>query len=81
MSTELIYDGRPQKRKFIRENLKIGFRKPRSRKPLIMGNIEAGVSHFLCTEHNVWQPINDTLKPSKIKGMPGLSWLKNGNKE
>jgi hypothetical protein len=29
MSTELIYDGKPQKRKFIRENLKIDFRKPR----------------------------------------------------
>jgi hypothetical protein len=56
MSTELIYDGRPQKRKFIREDLKIGFRKLRSRKPLFMGNIKAGVSHFLCPEHMVWLP-------------------------
>ena len=52
MSTELIYDGRPRKCKFSREKLKIGFRKPRSRKPRILGNIEEGVSHFLRTEHN-----------------------------
>ena len=56
MFTELIYDGRPQKRKFMRENLKVGFRKPRSHKPRMMGNIEESVSHFLCPKHMVWLP-------------------------
>ena len=56
MLTELIYDGKPQRQKFLREKLKVGFRKPRSRKPRWMGDIEEGVSHFLCPEHKVWLP-------------------------
>lgn len=56
MSTELKYDGKPSQSKFIRDKLKVGFRKPRSRKPRWMGNIEVGVSHFLCPEHIVWLP-------------------------
>jgi len=85
MFTELIYDGRPQKRKFIRENLKIGFRKPRSHKPRIMGNIGEGVSHFLCPEHKVWLPKQryyETLEEKRnariILAEDWLQGLKNG---
>lgn len=56
ISSDLQYDGRPSNRKFIREKLKYGFRKPIRRKPLWMGDIEDGVSHFLCPDHPTWLP-------------------------
>ncbi len=54
--SEIEYDGRPRQRKFIRKILNVGFRKPKGRKPRMMGNIEDCVSHFLCFEHKVWLP-------------------------
>ena len=85
ISTELIYDGKPRRRKFIREKLKVGFRKLRSYKPKLMGNIEEGVSHFLCPEHNVWLPNQryDTSREDKrnarvILAEDWLHGLKNG---
>ena len=56
ISSDLNYDGRPSKRKFLRDKLKFGLRRQRRRKPLWMGDIEAGVSHFLCPDHPTWLP-------------------------
>ena len=56
MMTNLIYDGKPSRRKFQREGLKIGVRKQCGRKPQMMGDIADGVSHFLCPEHHAWLP-------------------------
>ena len=85
MATELIYDGKPQHRKFIREILNIGFRKPRSRKPRMMGNIEESVSHFLCPEHKVWLPnqryditLEEKRNARMIQAEELLQGLKNG---
>jgi len=52
----LEYDGRPRHRKFFRETQKIGWKKPRQRKPRWMEDIEEGVSHFLCPEVKAWLP-------------------------
>ena len=56
ISSDLNYDGRPSQRKFLRDKLKYGFRKPIGRKPYWMGDIENGVSHFLCPDHPTWLP-------------------------
>jgi hypothetical protein len=56
ISSDLLYDGRPSQRKFLRDKLKYGIRKPIRRKPLWMGDIENGVSHFLCPDHPTWLP-------------------------
>ncbi|MCF7809633.1 hypothetical protein K9N50_01455 [bacterium] len=56
ISSDLNYDGRPSQRKFLRDKLKYGFRKPIGRKPYWMGDIENGVSHFLCPDHEIWLP-------------------------
>jgi len=56
MMTNLIYDGKPSRRKFLRDKLRIGFRKPFGRKPRWMGDIEDGVSHFLYSDHSIWLP-------------------------
>jgi len=56
ISSDLKYDGRPSQRKFLRDKLKFGLRRQRRRKPLWMGDIEAGVSHFLCPDHPTWLP-------------------------
>jgi len=56
MITDLLYDGKPSRRKFQRERLKIGARKTVEHEPQIMGDIEDGVSHFLCLEHETWLP-------------------------
>ena len=56
ITSDLNYDGRPSQRKFLRDKLKYGFRKPIGRKPYWMGDIESGVSHFLCPDHSVWLP-------------------------
>ena len=56
ISSDLVYDGKPSKRKFLRDKLKYGFRKPIGRKPYWMGDIENGVSHFLCPDHPTWLP-------------------------
>ena len=85
MSTELVYDGKPQNRKFMRDKLKVGFRKPKNRKPRMMGNIEESVSHFLCPEHKVWLPnqrYDITLEEKRnvrmILAEDWLQGLKNG---
>jgi hypothetical protein len=59
ISSDLNYDGRPSQRKFLRDKLKYGIRKPTGRKPLWMGDIEDGVSHFLWTDHPTWLPNQD----------------------
>ena len=56
ISSDPKYDGRPSQRKFLRDKLKYGFRKPIGRKPYWMGDIEAGVSHSLCPDHPTWLP-------------------------
>ena len=56
ISSDLIYDGKPSKRKFLRDKLKFGLRKELRRKPLWMGDIETGVSHFLCPDFPIWLP-------------------------
>jgi len=56
ISSDLQYDGRPSYRKFQREKLKFGFRKPIRCKPLWMGDIKSGVSHFLCPDHQILLP-------------------------
>ena len=56
ISSCLNYDGRPSNRKFLREKLKYGLRKPIRRKSLRMGDIENGGSHFLCPDHPIWLP-------------------------
>ena len=56
ISSNLKYNGKPSKRKFLRNKLKYGFRKPIGRKPYWMGDIENGVSHFLCPDHPTWLP-------------------------
>lgn len=67
MAAQLIYDGKPSRRKFHREELKIGVRKPFGRKPQWMGDIEDGVSHFLCPDHQAWLPRqqNDVILADK----------------
>ncbi len=52
----LIYNGRPRRRAFRREAIKIGWELPKQRKPRWMGDIEEGVSHFLCPEFRAWLP-------------------------
>ena len=85
ISTEIMYDGRPRQRKFIRDNIKVGFRKPKSRKPRMMGNIEESVSHFLFPEHKVWLPnqrysvtLEDKRNTQIILAEDWLQDLKNG---
>ena len=56
IATNLIYDGKPSQRKFLRDKLKFGIRKPIGRKPCWMGDIEDGVSYFLCPDHPTWLP-------------------------
>jgi len=56
MMTDLIYDGKPSRRKFQRGGLKIGTRKTIEYEPQIMGDIEDGVSHFLWPRKPVWLP-------------------------
>lgn len=56
ISSDLIYDGKSSKRKFLRNKLKYGMRKPIGRKPYWIGDIENGVSHFLCPDHPIWLP-------------------------
>jgi len=56
ISSHLKYDGRPSNRKFLREKLKYGLQKPIRRKSLWMGDIESGISHFLCPDHQIWLP-------------------------
>jgi len=56
MMTELIYDGKPSRRKFQREGLNIGVRKTGGDEPQVMGDIDDGVSHFLCREKVIWLP-------------------------
>ncbi|MDP8238091.1 MAG: hypothetical protein P9X24_03290 [Candidatus Hatepunaea meridiana] len=54
ISSELKYDGRPSQRSFLRDKLEFGLRRQQRRKPLWMGDIEDGVSHFLCPDHPTW---------------------------
>ena len=56
ITTVVIKDVKTKEYKFIREKLKFGARKPFSRKSQWMGDINDGVSHFLCPEQNTWLP-------------------------
>ena len=72
ISSDLNYDGRPSQRKFLRDKLKYGIRKPIGRKPCWMGDIESGVSHFLCPDHPTWLPnqrYDITLEEKRRKQM------------
>jgi len=72
ISSDLTYDGRPSQRKFLRDKLKYGIRKPIGRKPCWMGDIESGVSHFLCPDHPTWLPnqrYDITLEEKRRKQM------------
>ena len=72
ISSDLVYDGKPSKRKFLRDKLKYGFRKPIGRKSYWMGDIENGVSHFLCPDHPTWLPnqrYDITLEEKRQKQM------------
>ena len=72
ISSDLKYDGKPSQRKFLRDKLKYGFRKPIGRKPYWMGDIENGVSHFLCPERPAWLPnqrYDITLEEKRQKQM------------
>ena len=40
----------------MREKLKFGIRKPFSRDSQWMGDINDGVSHYLCPDHQLWLP-------------------------
>jgi hypothetical protein len=37
-----------------------------------MGNKEAGVSHFLCPEYNVWLPNQEAMTLLRINGTPKI---------
>jgi len=56
MMTDLIYDGKPSRRKFQREGLKIGIRRAYGNEPQTMGDIEDDVSHCLCRGRQIWLP-------------------------
>lgn len=79
LMTNLLYDGKPSRRKFQREGLKIGARKTFEHEPQIMGDIEDGVSHFLCSEHRAWLP-NDRydvtlVEKRNIRRFTAEQWL------
>ena len=80
MITDLLYDGKPSRRKFQRERLKIGARKTVEHEPQIMGDIEDGVSHFLCPEHETWLPNErydvTLVEKRNIRRLTAEQWLR-----
>lgn len=70
IAANLICNELPSRSKFVRDKLKIGFRKSLGRKLLWTGDIEDGVSHFLCPDHSTWLPnqrYDITLKKCQIQ--------------
>jgi len=56
MIADLTYNGKPSRRKFLREGIKISVRRLYGQEPQVMGDIEDGVSHFLCRGRQIWLP-------------------------
>ena len=56
ITTVVVKDIKTKDCKFTREKLKFGIRKPFTKKSQWMGDINDGVSHFLCPDHPTWLP-------------------------